>query len=260
MSDAQNSHIDENQIQQRADMVQDYITALDEERRGDPDILLRTDPDVVAMAARLHGMTSLSANEPDPQFVSKLEEQLSQVLNQAMSEKTKKPRSSKQSSRRTFIAGSLSAAAGIAVGATGAAVYNHLNAPQSHDTKPIDVALVEPEKGTWQPVATVSQVPIGAALQFGSDVITGYLIHQSDGSFLAISAACTHMGCLIQWQEINHTFECPCHNGRFDDQGVPLATNRIPYRPLPRLQVQVENDIISVFLIDTSSEPNGHSY
>lgn len=37
------------------------------------------------------------------------------------------------------------------------------------------------------------------------------------------SASCSHLGCLVAWDNIKHMFHCPCHGAAFDDQGRPVA-------------------------------------
>lgn len=43
-----------------------------------------------------------------------------------------------------------------------------------------------------------------------------------DGKIHAVSAVCSHMGCLVGWNENDHTWDCPCHGSRFELDGTVL--------------------------------------
>ena len=53
-------------------------------------------------------------------------------------------------------------------------------------------------------------------------------------------AACTHLGCLVSWDQNEHVFHCPCHGAIFDDQGraVKGPTNT----PLKKIEFALKND------------------
>jgi glycine/D-amino acid oxidase-like deaminating enzyme/nitrite reductase/ring-hydroxylating ferredoxin subunit len=40
-----------------------------------------------------------------------------------------------------------------------------------------------------------------------------------DGRLHMVAAACTHMGCILGWNETDRTWDCPCHGSRFDLRG-----------------------------------------
>ncbi|MEU3726746.1 FAD-dependent oxidoreductase [Streptomyces sp. NPDC031705] len=48
-------------------------------------------------------------------------------------------------------------------------------------------------------------------------------VHRDDrGGLHAVSAVCTHMGCLVAFNNAERTWECPCHGSRFDVDGAVL--------------------------------------
>lgn len=46
-----------------------------------------------------------------------------------------------------------------------------------------------------------------------------------DGNIYAIKPVCTHLGCELTWNNLNKTWDCPCHGSRFD------YTGKIIYSP-----------------------------
>jgi menaquinol-cytochrome c reductase iron-sulfur subunit len=55
-------------------------------------------------------------------------------------------------------------------------------------------------------------------------------------SIEAVSAICTHTGCLVQ--RASNGFGCPCHKSDFDEEGKP--TSGPAPRPLDRLETKIE--------------------
>ena len=52
-----------------------------------------------------------------------------------------------------------------------------------------------------------------AILKIDGDNVAGY--RDDQGKLHAVSAACTHMGCIVGWNENDRTWDCPCHGSRF---------------------------------------------
>jgi Rieske Fe-S protein len=64
--------------------------------------------------------------------------------------------------------------------------------------------------------------------------VAGY--RDEDGAMHAVSARCTHLGCLVAWNAAESTWDCPCHGSRFDVDGEILngpATAPLEPREVP---------------------------
>jgi glycine/D-amino acid oxidase-like deaminating enzyme/nitrite reductase/ring-hydroxylating ferredoxin subunit len=56
-----------------------------------------------------------------------------------------------------------------------------------------------------------------------------------DGTLHAVSARCTHLGCLVSWNDAERSWDCPCHGSRFAPDGAVLegpAVHRLERKPL----------------------------
>ena len=48
------------------------------------------------------------------------------------------------------------------------------------------------------------------------------IFRDTDGELYASSPVCTHAGCIVNWNSIEKTWDCPCHGGRFTAKGERL--------------------------------------
>jgi Rieske Fe-S protein len=78
--------------------------------------------------------------------------------------------------------------------------------------------------------------------RFGSR--PGLLIMNSDGTYRALSATCTHLGCTVQYRSDLREVWCACHNGIYDLNGRNVSGP--PPRPLDVFDVHVRGDEIVV--------------
>jgi len=54
------------------------------------------------------------------------------------------------------------------------------------------------------------------------------------GRLHTVSAVCSHMGCLVGWNDVDRTWDCPCHGSRFGpDGGVLHGPASSALEPLP---------------------------
>ena len=50
-----------------------------------------------------------------------------------------------------------------------------------------------------------------------------FWLAQTEEGVAALDGVCTHLDCLLGWDEQAHAFACPCHGSRFDAAGRYLA-------------------------------------
>ena len=68
-------------------------------------------------------------------------------------------------------------------------------------------------------VASVAQIPndSGAIVRRGLAKIAVY--RDAQGALHELNAACPHLGCVVQWNASEKTWDCPCHGSRFECRG-----------------------------------------
>jgi cytochrome b6-f complex iron-sulfur subunit len=115
----------------------------------------------------------------------------------------------------------------IAVASTGAAVfgYEFLYPNVLYEPSPI----VDEGKPDRYPLGSVTQ-----------DLESGvYIVHGPQGIY-AMSAICTHLGCLTVWNEALGIVACPCHGSKFNRDGTKIE-GPAP-RPLVWLQASLNDE------------------
>lgn len=225
--------------------------------------------DLTPEQARIYRMAALfrSASPEDvtprPEFVADLQARLEQEMQQHKKRRfpfirKQQPRLPRMS-RRALLTGGIAAAATVAASATLGAGIDHIIEEQK-------IAAFSGPPNTWMPLvppdAAAVLYPVTTLAELGDKVVrfetstaVGYLI-RNDGDnipdagdpkthpVIAVSAACTHMGCLVQWNNGDQKFHCPCHGGVFTEYGhIDNSSAPIPYfAPLPRYDVVIDPD------------------
>jgi cytochrome b6-f complex iron-sulfur subunit len=67
-----------------------------------------------------------------------------------------------------------------------------------------------------------------------------YIVRTKEGGFYAVSAVCTHLGCITQWKEDVRQIQCPCHGSKFEPNGKKIE-GPAP-RPLEHFAVSLTAD------------------
>lgn len=213
-----------------------YVDALLKDRRPRR---YPTDPDE---AAAMHSATSLRAARPGsdlptPEFVAGLERRLAREVSHPLA-----PGAEPGISRRRVLqAAGLTAAAAVVAGA----VVDRL-APGAPDATPGDATnsdVMTPKDAQWVAVAAASAVGPGTAIRFSAGAVEGFVINQA-GELNALSAVCTHMGCIVKFNQDAGRLDCPCHGASFHLSGSPF--NREYLKALPALESRVRDGMVEV--------------
>jgi nitrite reductase/ring-hydroxylating ferredoxin subunit len=173
---------------------------------------------------------------PSSRFVSQLHHRLAEASGQA---------GEASSSRRRFL-GRLGLPAVAAL--LGAAAATGLRAASDHwlpDTD-ADDQLVPAGQGAWIPVAPFGDLVAGQPRQFTAGPINAFVVRdpQTDDVY-AVSAICTHLGCMLNANAAAGRLDCPCHGASFTLAGDPLSP--IYPRALPRLRARINGDTVEVY-------------
>lgn len=78
------------------------------------------------------------------------------------------------------------------------------------------------------------QPDTGKVLSCDGDKVGVY--KDETGEIKAVSAVCSHLGCIVNWNEAEKSWDCPCHGARFDTEGKVLhapATKDLDRKNLP---------------------------
>ena len=68
----------------------------------------------------------------------------------------------------------------------------------------------------------------------------GVLLRDKNGNLHAMSARCTHAGCVVVWKSEAQHLACPCHNSQFDLTGKMLGGPAT--KPLPQWKTETKGD------------------
>lgn len=84
-------------------------------------------------------------------------------------------------------------------------------------------------------------IPVGKSDAYQNNHVYPFLNHHfylkrfEDGGFMALSIKCTHLGCVINYNNTTGGFNCPCHASQFSPRGEVVsspATRPLDYYPM----------------------------
>ena len=67
--------------------------------------------------------------------------------------------------------------------------------------------------------ANVGSIERGEGRVVGAGLGQRAVYRDEEGTLHALSARCTHLGCIVNWNSAERTWDCPCHGSRFGARG-----------------------------------------
>jgi cytochrome b6-f complex iron-sulfur subunit len=94
-------------------------------------------------------------------------------------------------------------------------------------------------------VGTVVDFPAGQGKVVPVNDKPVIVVNTAQGGLKAYSGICTHLGCIVEWDQSRQFILCPCHDGRFNALNGAVISGPPP-TPLPELALTVEDDVVYV--------------
>ena len=86
-------------------------------------------------------------------------------------------------------------------------------------------------------VGSVEEFPVGSITLNKEQKV--FIVRAKEGYFYAVSAVCTHLGCIVNWKPEEGLIACPCHGSKFDREGKVME-GPAP-QPLPRFSLTIDD-------------------
>jgi cytochrome b6-f complex iron-sulfur subunit len=86
-------------------------------------------------------------------------------------------------------------------------------------------------------IGNLNDLRIGDARLIRHGVTPFFVIRTNESTVVAMSAVCTHVRCILNYDRERRVIVCPCHDGRFDLKGNVLSGP--PPRSLPAYEVSM---------------------
>ncbi len=131
--------------------------------------------------------------------------------------------------RRNFIGKVLVAcfaAMGMEVGYAG---FRLLSTKPTGEKKPVIISL--------------TRLPLDGKMDviYGGDKVE---VKRTEKGITAMSMVCTHLGCLVIWEEEKRQYHCPCHDAYFSEDGQVISGP--PTQPLEKIPVTVDGNNVTI--------------
>jgi menaquinol-cytochrome c reductase iron-sulfur subunit len=153
-------------------------------------------------------------------------------------------------SRRGFVTGVVSLLGGLIAAVIGLPAIGYLISP----------ALKKQSTDEWVPLGPIDELTEGEPTLFSftqtrqigwertANSYGVYVIRKPLGELDVFSNVCTHLSCRVTWQADQGEFVCPCHDGRFAQDGSIIAGPQP--RELDRFEYKIEDGTLKVHIVE----------
>jgi Rieske Fe-S protein len=116
----------------------------------------------------------------------------------------------------------------------------------------ISPAIKAKKVDDWVSLGPLANYPLGepTLYSFTRTVVNGweqttnsygvFVLRESETQVKVLSNVCTHLSCRVNWSAESQTFNCPCHDAKFDING------QVVYGPPPRPMDQWAGEAVMV--------------
>jgi cytochrome b6-f complex iron-sulfur subunit len=193
--------------------------------------------EAMTAAATLSG-ARVGADVPDKAALDRIHQHIAAALDESAAV-------DRRLSRRAWLRTAGAAAAAVVIGVG----LDEVVRSRQESEAGASTATLLPDNGTWRPVAAVTQIPPGHAMQVSTASLDAVIVNDG-GNITAVSGVCTHLGCKLQPDDANRKLDCPCHQTAFSWSGKVLFY-RLKAAPanLPQIPSRVNNGQVELYTV-----------
>lgn len=141
-----------------------------------------------------------------------------------------------QSARRSFLSFLIGLFSLGVIGGAGKVLFQYIWPPKK-------LTGLETEGGNKVLNIPLSEIEVNSSkkVRFAGGT---YIVVRTENGVFALSAVCTHLGCLVNWEADAREIVCPCHAARFDLNGNVIG-GPAP-KPLQKIKATIVNGNIEI--------------
>jgi Rieske Fe-S protein len=98
-------------------------------------------------------------------------------------------------------------------------------------------------EGEPRAIVALDEVDVGGThlFRYPTDADPAVLLRVDEREVVAFSQKCTHLGCVVYFEQEEDRWHCPCHEGSFEARTGEVIAGP-PTRPLGRIDTEIRDD------------------